>query len=190
MTTALECIPFLDHLDSKNFFLIAGPCVVENEKVCVEVARTVKTITEKLKIPYIYKASYRKANRSKIDSFSGIGDQEALEILKKISINLEVPVLTDIHTPEEAVMAAGFVDILQIPAFLSRQTELLVAAANTGKCINIKKGQFMAPASMAFAAQKVIDCGNKNVMLTDRGTMFGYHDLVVDYRGISEMKKT
>ena len=190
MTSPIECIPFIKHTGFNNFFLIAGPCVVESEEVCVEVVRTAKNITEKLKIPYIFKASYRKANRSKIDSFTGIGDEKALKILKKISIDFEVPVLTDIHTPEEAELAAGYVDILQIPAFLSRQTELLVAAANTGKCINIKKGQFMAPASMAFAAQKVIDSGSKNIMLTDRGTMFGYHDLIVDYRGIAEMQKT
>ncbi len=189
MTSSLNCVPFLNHLDSDSFFLIAGPCVVESEEVCVEVVRTTKIITEKLKIPYIFKSSYRKANRSKIDSFTGIGDGKALELLKKISIDFEVPVLTDIHTPEEAEPAARYVDILQIPAFLSRQTELLIAAARTGKCINIKKGQFMAPSSMAFAAQKVIDSGNNNIILTDRGTMFGYHDLIVDYRGIAEMKE-
>ena len=189
MSSALECIPFIKHLDFNNFFLIAGPCVVESEEVCVEVVRTVKNITEKLKIPYIFKSSYRKANRSKIDSFTGIGDLKALEVLKKICIDFEVPVLTDIHTPEEAELAARYVDVLQIPAFLSRQTELLIAAAKTGKFINIKKGQFMAPASMSFAARKVIDSGNNNIMITDRGTMFGYHDLIVDYRGIAEMKE-
>jgi len=181
---------FIKNLKYNNFFLIAGPCVVESEEVCVEVARTAKNITEELKIPYIFKSSYRKANRSKIDSFTGIGDQKALDVLKKISIDFELPVLTDIHTPDEAEMAARYVDVLQIPAFLSRQTELLVSAARTGKCINIKKGQFMSPASMAFAARKVIDSGNKNILLTDRGTMFGYHDLIVDYRGIIEMQKT
>jgi len=190
MTSAIECIPFIKHTGTDNFFLIAGPCVVEDEEVCVEVARTVKNITEELKIPYIFKSSYKKANRSRIDSFTGIGDQKALGILKELSIDLEIPVLTDIHTPEEAELAARYVDILQIPAFLSRQTELLVAAAKTGKCINIKKGQFMAPSSMAFAARKVIDSGNNQIMLTERGTMFGYRDLVVDYRGITEMKKT
>ena len=189
MTSSLNCVPFLKHLDSDNFFLIAGPCVVESEEVCVEVVRTVKNITEKLKIPYIFKSSYRKANRSKIDSFTGIGDLKALEVLKKICIDFEVPVLTDIHTTEEAELAARYVDVLQIPAFLSRQTELLIAAAKTGKFINIKKGQFMAPASMSFAARKVIDSGNNNIMITDRGTMFGYHDLIVDYRGIAEMKE-
>ena len=189
MTSSLNCVPFLKHLDSDNFFLIAGPCVVESEEVCVEVVRTVKNITEKLKIPYIFKSSYRKANRSKIDSFTGIGDKKALEVLKNISIDFEVPVLTDIHTTEEAELAARYVDVLQIPAFLSRQTELLIAAAKTGKFINIKKGQFMAPASMSFAARKVIDSGNNNIMITDRGTMFGYHDLIVDYRGIAEMKE-
>jgi 2-dehydro-3-deoxyphosphooctonate aldolase (KDO 8-P synthase) len=189
MTSTIECIPFIKHTGFNNFFLIAGPCVVENEEVCVEVARTAKTITEQLNVPYIFKSSYRKANRSKIDSFTGIGDHEALELLKKISIDFEIPVLTDIHTPGEAEIAAGYVDILQIPAFMSRQTDLLVAAAKTGKCINIKKGQFMSPASMLFAARKVIDSGNNNIILTDRGTMFGYHDLIVDFRGITEMKE-
>jgi len=185
----LEDLPYIKFTDSNNFFLIAGPCVVENEKVCMMVAEYVKKVTESMEIPYIFKSSYRKANRSRLDSFSGIGDLAALEILRKVRNHLKIPVLTDIHAPEEAAVAAEYVDVLQIPAFLCRQTDLLVAAAKTGKYVNIKKGQFIAPGSMSFAAQKVVDSGNNNVMLTDRGTMFGYQDLVVDYRGIHEMKR-
>src|SRR4030043_249648 len=185
----LEKLPYIKHLETGNFFLIAGPCVVENESVCMEVAEHVITVTDKLGIPYIFKSSYKKANRSRMESFKGIGDLSALEILLKVRNHLKVPVLTDIHTSEEAGIAAEYVDVLQIPAFLSRQTELLVAAAKTGKAVNIKKGQFMAPLSMKFALDKVIHSGNSKVMLTDRGTMFGYHDLVVDYRGIREMKE-
>jgi len=186
----LETLPYIKHLETGNFFLIAGPCVVENESVCMEVAEHVISITDKLGIPYIFKSSYKKANRSRMESFKGIGDLSALEILLKVRNRLKVPVLTDIHTPEEAGIAAEYVDVLQIPAFLSRQTELLIAAAKTGKFINIKKGQFMTPGSMKFAADKVIESGNNKVMLTDRGTMFGYQDLIVDFRGIIEMKKT
>ena len=186
----LEKLPYIKHLETGNFFLIAGPCVVESENICMEVARHVISITDELGIPYIFKSSYRKANRSRMESFKGIGDLAALEILTKVRNRLKVPVITDIHTPEEAGIAAEYVDILQIPAFLSRQTELLVAAAMTGKYINIKKGQFMSPGSMKFAAQKVLESGNDKVMLTDRGTMFGYYDLVVDFRGVIEMKKT
>ena len=186
----LEKLPYIKNLDSGNFFLIAGPCVVENENICMEVARRVISVTDRLEIPYIFKSSYRKANRSKMGSFQGIGDLAALEILMKVRNHLIVPVLTDIHTPEEAGIAAEYVDVLQIPAFLSRQTELLVAAARTGKYINIKKGQFMSPGSMKFAAEKVLESGNNKVMLTERGTMFGYQDLIVDFRGIVEMKKT
>jgi 2-dehydro-3-deoxyphosphooctonate aldolase (KDO 8-P synthase) len=186
----LEKIPYIKHLQSGNFFLIAGPCVIENENVCMEVARHVITVTDELGIPYIFKSSYRKANRSRIQSFKGIGDLAALEILTKVRNHLKVPVITDIHTPEEAGIAAEYVDILQIPAFLSRQTELLVAAAMTGKYVNIKKGQFMSPGSMKFAVQKVLESGNDKIILTDRGTMFGYQDLIVDFRGIIEMKKT
>jgi 2-dehydro-3-deoxyphosphooctonate aldolase (KDO 8-P synthase) len=156
----------------------------------MEVGRHVISITEELGIPYIFKSSYRKANRSRMESFKGIGDLAALEILTKVRNRLKVPVITDIHTPEEAGIAAEYADVLQIPAFLSRQTELLVAAAMTGKYINIKKGQFMSPGSMKFAVQKVIESGNNKVMLTDRGTMFGYQDLIVDFRGVIEMKKT
>ncbi len=186
----IKNIPLIKNADSNNFFLLAGPCVVENEKMVFEIAEKIIGITQKLKIPYVFKASYRKANRSRKDSFTGIGDKEALQILAKVKEQLKIPIVTDIHTAEEARMAADYVDILQIPAFLCRQTDLLEAAAQTGKVINIKKGQFLAPDAMQFAAQKVIDSGNNNVMLTERGTTFGYQDLLIDYRGIPEMKKT
>jgi 2-dehydro-3-deoxyphosphooctonate aldolase (KDO 8-P synthase) len=182
-------IPLLKHTNSHNFFLLAGTCVVENREVCFQVADHMTKLCDSLKIPYVYKASYRKANRSRIDSFTGIGDEKALEILAEVREYFQIPVVTDIHLPEEAAMAAQYVDVLQIPAFLARQTDLLVAAAKTGKFVNIKKGQFMSPEVMQFAAGKVADAGNKNIMLTDRGTMFGYNDLIVDYRGIPEMQK-
>lgn len=185
----LNCIPNLKHVDSGMFFLMAGPCVVENESMLHEVAETACRITERLKIPYIFKASYRKANRSRLDSFSGIGDEKALKLLAGIRREFGVPVVTDIHNPEEAAMAAEYVDVLQIPAFLCRQTDLLVAAARTGKVINIKKGQFLAPEAMAFAAGKIVEAGNPNVMLTDRGTTFGYYDLIVDMRAIPTMQR-
>jgi 2-dehydro-3-deoxyphosphooctonate aldolase (KDO 8-P synthase) len=174
--------------DEHNFFLIAGPCVVENEEVCFAVAEHMLKLTSHLRIPYIFKASYRKANRSRKDSFTGIGDVKALEILAKVKAHFNIPVLTDIHAPEEAELAAAFVDVLQIPAFLARQTDLLVAAASTGKYVNIKKGQFMSPESMQFAFEKVKDSGNDKIMLTDRGTMFGYNDLIVDFRSIPVMQ--
>ena len=186
----ITSIPFIKHTSSGNFFLLAGPCVVENEALVFEVAKRVIEITNELEIPYVFKASYRKANRSKKDSFSGIGDQKALEILHKVRSELKVPVVSDIHTAEEAAIAAEVVDVLQIPAFLCRQTDLLEAAAKTGKVVNIKKGQFLAPGAMQFAAQKVIDAGNPRVMLTERGTTFGYQDLLIDYRGIPEMQQT
>jgi len=182
-------IPQIRHPQSGNFFLIAGPCVIENRELCYEIAEKVIQITDRLKIPYIFKASYKKANRSKLDSFSGIGDKAGLEVLRDIRKELKIPVLTDIHSPEEAYFASQYVDVLQIPAFLCRQTELLVAAAKTGKTVNIKKGQFLAPESMKFALDKVVQSGNSQVMLTDRGTMFGYQDLIVDFRGIPEMRK-
>ena len=185
----LSRIPNLRHVDSGMFFLMAGPCVVENESMLCEVAETACRITERLKIPYIFKASYRKANRSRLDSFSGIGDEKALKLLAGIRREFGVPVVTDIHNPEEAAMAAEYVDVLQIPAFLCRQTDLLVAAARTGKVINIKKGQFLAPEAMAFAAGKIVEAGNPNVMLTDRGTTFGYYDLIVDMRAIPTMQR-
>lgn len=183
-------IPFIKNTDANNFFLLAGPCVVEGRDMVFEIAETVIKITDKLKIPYVFKASYRKANRSKSDSFTGIGDRQALQILSDVRNELKVPVVTDVHTAEEVYLAAKYVDILQIPAFLCRQTDLLVAAAKTGKVVNIKKGQFLSPKSMQFAAQKVVDSGNNNVMLTERGTTFGYQDLLIDYRGIPEMQKT
>lgn len=173
--------------NTENFFLLAGPCVVESRDMCMQIAESIKYITEELNIPYVFKASYRKANRSRIDSFTGIGDDEALKVLQEVKATFNLPVVTDIHLPEEAAMAAGVVDVLQIPAFLCRQTDLLVAAAKTGKVVNVKKGQFLAPSSMKFAAQKIIDSGNDQVLLTERGTTFGYGDLVVDYRGIKEM---
>lgn len=182
-------IPKLKHTASGNFLLMAGPCVIEGEEMAMEIAEKVVAITDKLQIPYVFKGSYRKANRSRIDSFTGIGDVKALEILKKVGERFNVPTVTDIHSAEEAELAAQYVDILQIPAFLCRQTDLLIAAAKTGKVVNIKKGQFLSPEAMQFAVQKIRDCGNENVMLTDRGTTFGYHDLIVDYRGIPQMQQ-
>lgn len=178
-------IPFSNQ---KNFFLLAGPCVIEGEDMALQIAEKVLEITQKLNIPYVFKGSYRKANRSRIDSFVGIGDEKALNILRKVGETFQIPTVTDIHETSEAELAASYVDVLQIPAFLCRQTDLLVAAAKTGKIVNIKKGQFLAPESMQFAAQKIIDAGNPNVMLTERGTTFGYTDLVVDYRAIPKMK--
>jgi 2-dehydro-3-deoxyphosphooctonate aldolase (KDO 8-P synthase) len=185
----LPNIPKLKNTDSGNFFLIAGPCVVESEQITFEIARTVQQITDKLNIPFIFKASYRKANRTRLNSFTGIGDETGLTILKKIAEELNVPVLTDIHESNEAAEAAKFVDVLQIPAFLCRQTDLLVAAAKTGKYVNVKKGQFLSADAMSFAVTKIRESGNNNVMLTERGTTFGYQDLVVDFRGISAMQK-
>ena len=179
----------IDYLKkSDNFFLLAGPCVIEGEEMALRIAEHSVKVTDKLNIPYVFKGSYRKANRSRLDSFTGIGDEKALKILKKVKDTFNIPVVTDIHTADEAAMAAEYVDILQIPAFLCRQTDLLVAAAHTGKTINIKKGQFLSPGAMKFAADKVTEAGNKQVMLTERGTTFGYQDLLVDYRGIPEMQ--
>lgn len=186
---ALNHISLIRHLDCGNFFLLAGPCVVEDEKVMMTVAERTCAVTDRLKIPFIFKASYRKANRSRLDSFSGIGDQKALKLLARVRETFGVPVVTDIHNPEEAAMAAEYVDVLQIPAFLCRQTDLLIAAARTGKVVNIKKGQFLAPEAMSFAAGKVADAGNPNIILTDRGTMFGYQDIVVDMRSIPKMQE-
>ncbi|MCI1779857.1 MAG: 3-deoxy-8-phosphooctulonate synthase [Bacteroidales bacterium] len=181
----------LKNYENDMFFLMAGPCVVEGEKITFETASYLKDLTSKYKIPFIFKSSYRKANRSKISSFTGIGDKEALSILRTVRNTLHVPVVTDIHSPAEAELAASYdMDILQIPAFLCRQTELLEAAARTGKYVNIKKGQFLSPESMKFAAEKVAYFGNNNIMLTERGTQFGYSDLIVDFRGIPEMQKT
>jgi 2-dehydro-3-deoxyphosphooctonate aldolase (KDO 8-P synthase) len=183
-------IPGISFGESGNFFLIAGPCVVESEEVVFEVASHLLKLSEKYHIPYIFKASYRKANRSKGDSFTGIGDSKALKILADVRKKYSVPVITDIHNPEEAAMAAGYVDILQIPAFLCRQTDLLAAAAKTGKWINIKKGQFLSGPSMKFAIDKVKESGNDKIMVTDRGNMYGYQDIIVDFRNIPLMQKT
>ena len=174
--------------NTDNFFLLAGPCVIEGEQMALDIAGFIAPVCKRLNIPYVFKGSYRKANRSRLDSFTGIGDREALEILAKVRKQIGVPVVTDIHSADEAAMAAEYVDILQIPAFLCRQTDLLVAAARTGKTVNIKKGQFLAPGSMKFAVEKVRSEGNQSVMVTDRGTSFGYGDLIVDFRGIPQMK--
>lgn len=181
-------IPKLKHTDSGNFMLLAGPCVIEGKEMAFEIAEELCRISDKYSIPLVFKGSYRKANRSRLDSFTGIGDEKALEILKAIGEKFNIPTVTDIHSETEADLAAKYVDILQIPAFLCRQTELLVAAAKTGKVINIKKGQFLSAESMQFATQKVVDAGNTKIMLTERGNSFGYQDLVVDFRGIPTMK--
>jgi len=183
-------IPKLKHSASENFFLIAGPCVIEDEEMAFPIAQRIFEITEKLNIPFIFKASYKKANRSKLGSFTGIGDEKALMILREVSETFDVPVLTDVHSAGEAEMAAGYVDILQVPAFLCRQTELLIAVGKTGKVVNIKKGQFLSGSSMNFAVEKVRSTGNDRIMLTERGNMFGYGDLVVDYRNIPVMQQT
>ena len=175
--------------DSDNFFLLAGPCVIEGEDMAMRIADKCVDITSRLGIPYAFKGSFKKANRSRIDSFTGIGDEKALKILARVRKEFGIPVVTDIHREEDAAKAAEYVDILQIPAFLCRQTDLLVAAARTGKTVNIKKGQFLSPDAMQFAAQKVVDAGNRNIMLTERGSTFGYQDLVVDFRGIPQMQK-
>ncbi|MDR1555485.1 MAG: 3-deoxy-8-phosphooctulonate synthase [Tannerellaceae bacterium] len=178
-----------DFKNCENFFLMAGPCVIEGEEIALQIAEKIREITQRLAIPCIFKGSYRKANRSRLDSFTGIGDEKALKILRKVSETFHIPTVTDIHETAEAALAAGYVDVLQIPAFLCRQTDLLVAAARTGKIVNIKKGQFLSPEAMQFAARKVVDAGNPNVMLTERGTTFGYTDLVVDFRAIPLMRQ-
>ena len=178
----------IKNADSSNFFLMAGPCAIEGEEIALRIADRIVQITDKLNIPYIFKGSYRKANRSRVDSFTGIGDEKALKILQKVRDTFGIPVVTDIHESHEAEMAAQYVDVLQIPAFLCRQTELLVAAGKTGKVVNIKKGQFLSAESMQFAVDKVIEAGNEKVILTDRGNTFGYQDLIVDFRGIPVMK--
>jgi len=182
-------IPKIKNADSGQFFLLAGPCAIEGEEMALRIAEKAAEVTNDLKIPYVFKGSYRKANRSRIDSFTGIGDEKALKIIRKVSDTFDIPTITDIHSASEAAMAAEYVDILQIPAFLCRQTDILVAAAKTGKVINIKKGQFLAPEAMIFAINKVRDSGNDQVMVTERGTTFGYQDLIVDYRGIPVMQK-
>ena len=181
---------YLQSSPTGNFFLLAGPCVIEGEEMALDIAEKLVRITSGLNIPYVFKGSYRKANRSRLDSFQGIGDEKALKILAKVRDTFGIPVVTDIHSAPEAAMAAEYVDILQIPAFLCRQTDLLIAAAKTGKFVNIKKGQFLAPESMRFAVSKIVESGNSEVAVTDRGTFFGYGDLVVDMRGIPEMKRS
>ena len=185
----LNDIPKLKHSDSGNFFLLAGPCAIESETMAMQIAEKVCKITENLKIPYVFKGSFKKANRSRIDSFTGIGDKKALKILKKVSESFDIPTVTDIHEVSDTNLAAEYVDVLQIPAFLVRQTDLVVAAAKTGKVVNLKKGQFMSPEAMKHAVQKVNDAGNENAWITDRGTMFGYQDMIVDFRGIPTMRQ-
>ena len=185
----LDFVPRIKHTSSNNFFLLAGPCAIEGEDMAMRIAERVVKITNKLEIPYIFKGSFKKANRSRIDSFTGIGDEKALKIIEKVGKTFDVPTVTDIHEVNDAIKAAKYVDVLQIPAFLVRQTDLVVAAAKTGKVINLKKGQFMSPEAMQHAVKKVQDSGNTNVMITDRGTMFGYQDMIVDFRGIPVMQQ-
>lgn len=185
-------IQYLDnikHKDSQNFFLIAGPCAIESEDMAMFIAEKIVKLSDKYQIPYIFKGSFKKANRSRIDSFTGIGDEKALQILKKVGEEFDIPTTTDIHENEHAALAAQYVDVLQIPAFLIRQTDLLVAASNTGKCVTLKKGQFLSPEAMQFAVQKVLDSGNEKTAIIERGNTFGYTDLVVDFRGIPVMKQ-
>ena len=185
----LQDIPKIKHTDSNNFFLLCGPCAIEGEDMALRIAEKVMEITNKLEIPYVFKGSFKKANRSRVDSFTGIGDEKALTILRKVSETFDVPTVTDIHEISDAELAAQYVDVLQIPAFLVRQTDLLIAAAKTGKVINLKKGQFMSPEAMKHAVQKVYDSGNNKAWITDRGTMFGYQDMIVDFRGIPTMRQ-
>lgn len=185
----LNRIPKLKNTSSNNFFLLAGPCAIEGEEMAMRIAEKILGITDRLEIPYIFKGSFKKANRSRIDSFTGIGDEKALKILRKVSETFDVPTVTDIHEVSDAALAAEYVDVLQIPAFLVRQTDLVVAAANTGKVVNLKKGQFMSPESMKHAVTKVTDRNNHQVVITDRGTMFGYQDMIVDFRGIPTMRQ-
>ena len=185
-------IQYLDnihHKDSNNFFLIAGPCIIENEEMALRIAEIIVNLSDKYKIPYVFKGSFKKANRSRIDSFTGIGDEKALKILQKVGQTFNIPTTTDIHTEENARMAAEYVDVLQIPAFLVRQTDLLIEAAKTQKAVTLKKGQFLSPEAMQFAVQKMIDSGNPKTAIIERGTTFGYQDLVIDYRGIPVMQQ-
>ncbi|MFV0541342.1 MAG: 3-deoxy-8-phosphooctulonate synthase [Aestuariibaculum sp.] len=185
----LQDIPQIKHSNSNNFFLLSGPCAIEGEDMALRIAEKIVTITHKLEIPYIFKGSFKKANRSRVDSFTGIGDEKALNILKKVSETFDIPTVTDIHETSDAELAAQYVDVLQIPAFLVRQTDLVVAAAKTGKVVNLKKGQFMSPEAMKHAVQKVKDTGSNKAWITDRGTMFGYQDMIVDFRGIPTMRQ-
>jgi len=185
----LDLVPNIKHTKSGNFFLLAGPCAIEGEEMALHIAEHILKVTDKLEIPFIFKGSFKKANRSRIDSFTGIGDEKALKILRKVSETFNIPTVTDIHDVRDAAKAAEYVDVLQIPAFLVRQTDLVVAAAKTGKVVNLKKGQFMSPSAMKHAVQKVKDSGNEKAWITDRGTMFGYQDIIVDFRGIPEMQQ-
>ncbi len=185
----LSDVPKLKHINSNNFFLLAGPCAIEGEEMALRIAEKIVGISNKLQIPLVFKGSFKKANRSRIDSFTGIGDEKALKILQKVSKTFDIPTVTDIHEISDAAMAAEYVDVLQIPAFLVRQTDLVIAAAETGKIVNLKKGQFMSPESMKHAVQKVKDAGNNKAWITDRGTMFGYQDMIVDFRGIPTMRE-
>lgn len=185
----LNLIPNIKHTNSNNFFLLAGPCAIEGEEMALKIAEHILKVTDKLEIPFIFKGSFKKANRSRIDSFTGIGDEKALKILQKVGKTFNIPTVTDIHEVSDATKAAAYVDVLQIPAFLVRQTDLVVAAAKTNKVVNLKKGQFMSPSAMKHAVQKVKDSGNDKVWITDRGTMFGYQDMIVDFRGIPEMQQ-
>ncbi|MBT8264211.1 MAG: 3-deoxy-8-phosphooctulonate synthase [Muriicola sp.] len=185
----LSRIPQINHTNTNNFFLLSGPCAIEGEDMAMRIAEKIVSITNTLQIPYVFKGSFKKANRSRVDSFTGIGDEKALKILRKVSETFGVPTVTDIHEIHDAEMAAEYVDVLQIPAFLVRQTDLVVAAAETGKVVNLKKGQFMSPESMKHAVNKVTDSGNEQVLITDRGTMFGYQDMIVDFRGIPTMQQ-
>ncbi|SHE40421.1 2-dehydro-3-deoxyphosphooctonate aldolase (KDO 8-P synthase) [Psychroflexus salarius] len=185
----ISVIPNIKHTQADNFFLLAGPCAIESEAMAMQIAEQILKISDTYQVPFIFKGSFKKANRSRIDSFTGIGDKKALEILKKVGETFNIPTVTDIHQVQDATMAANYVDVLQIPAFLVRQTDLVVAAAQTGKVVNLKKGQFMSPESMQHAVQKVLDSNNELVMVTDRGTMFGYQDLIVDFRGIPSMRE-
>lgn len=179
----------IKHKDSTNFFLIAGPCIIEGEDMALRIAEKVIEITDKYKIPYIFKGSFKKANRSRVDSFTTIGEEKSLQILKKVGETFNIPTTTDIHENEHAALAANYVDVLQIPAFLVRQTDLLVAAAKTGKCVTLKKGQFLSPEAMKFAVEKITDSGNEKTAIIERGNSFGYTDLVVDFRGIPTMQQ-
>lgn len=185
----IAAIPQIKNTTYGNFFLVAGPCAIESEEMALRIAERIVAITERLHIPYIFKGSFKKANRSRIDSFTGIGDEKALKILQKVAQTFAIPTLTDIHEVSDAYLAAQYVDVLQIPAFLVRQTDLVVAAAQTQKVVNLKKGQFMSPESMQHAVKKVLDCGNNQALITDRGTMFGYQDMIVDFRGIPTMQQ-
>jgi 2-dehydro-3-deoxyphosphooctonate aldolase (KDO 8-P synthase) len=189
MKNSIKEIPNIKFNNKNNFFLLSGPCAIEGEDMALRIAEKIISITNKLEIPFVFKGSFKKANRSRIDSFTGIGDSKALKILRKVSETFNVPTITDIHEVSDAEKAAEYVDVLQIPAFLVRQTDLVVAAAKTEKVVNLKKGQFMSPAAMKYAVQKVKDAGNDNAWITDRGTMFGYQDMVVDFRGIPEMRQ-